>query len=127
MSNSGRTPVDRECVGRADCGTYSAYTHGLGDYSESRGCRGPACADAGRVYRAAHEGKNWVCPEDDTCGSNSRYARGCRKDACGAARLIWQRNKRGTKDPRPSKYDELPAATPDHVNTFKAKFGRNEG
>lgn len=45
------------------------------------------------------------CSGAASCGTNWRYAHGCRGEACGLARLIWQRGKRRTKRPRSSKYD----------------------
>jgi hypothetical protein len=57
----------------------------------------------------------YVCPDDAGCGTNSRYAHGCRGDACGVARLIYQRNKRKTKNPGPSKYHVEPPPAPQAV------------
>ena len=63
------------------------------------------------------------CTGGPSCGTNPRYAHGCRGEACGLARLIYQRNKRRTKNPRASKYDTQ--TPPEVIDRWKAMLYGN--
>lgn len=93
-------------------------THGLSRYRY--GCKCDICRQAFRDWEQSR--RTETCDGRPSCGTNSGYTHGCRDNACGVARLIWQRNKRGTKHPRPSKYDT--PTPPEVINRWKELLGR---
>lgn len=62
------------------------------------------------------------CTGAASCGTNGRYAKGCRGDACGLARVEYQRRRRGTIRAQPSKYQ--PQTPPEYINRWKELLGR---